>query len=74
MSYAYGDRVVWVTDLEPTAHPMTHDLCAEHATNISAPLGWEVRDQRLRRAGTLFEAQPFETEAFESASPRHQVA
>jgi hypothetical protein len=64
MSYAYGDRVVWVTDLEPDAHPMTHDLCDEHASTIAPPRGWELRDERLRRDGTLFAGQSF----------HHQVA
>jgi len=46
LSYAYADRVVWVTDLTPDGHPMTHDLCDEHAATIRVPRGWELRDER----------------------------
>lgn len=25
---------------------MVHDLCAEHADAVTAPLGWQIRDLR----------------------------
>lgn len=46
LSYSYADGVVWVEDLAPEAHPMVHDLCAEHADQLRVPRGWECRDIR----------------------------
>ena len=60
MSYAYADGIVWVDDLDPEPHPMTHDLCDDHASSITPPRGWELRDRRHRSVvGTL----PFERSA-----------
>jgi len=38
--------VVWVDDLENEAHPMVHDMCADHADHLRVPRGWECRDRR----------------------------
>ena len=46
LSYAYGARAVWVDDLAADSHPMTHDLCADHAEHTRVPRGWELRDRR----------------------------
>lgn len=46
MSYAYGAQSVWVDDLSAERHPMTHDLCDEHASTTRVPKGWELRDRR----------------------------
>jgi hypothetical protein len=46
LSYAYGDRAVWVEPLVADSHPMTHDLCAEHAATVRVPNGWTCRDLR----------------------------
>ena len=51
LSYAYGAQAVWIDDLDPTSHPMTHDLCSEHAENMRVPRGWELRDRRVPGAG-----------------------
>jgi hypothetical protein len=47
LSYAYGARAVWVDDLSSESHPMTHDLCQEHAEQTRVPRGWELRDRRI---------------------------
>lgn len=49
LSYAYSESVVWLEDLAPESHPMVHDLCDLHATNVRVPRGWTLRDGR--RAG-----------------------
>lgn len=46
LSYSYADGVVWLEDLIAEAHPMLHDLCEAHATSLSVPLGWDLRDER----------------------------
>jgi len=46
LSYAYAERVVWVEALSVEAHPMTHDLCVDHADNLRVPVGWDRRDRR----------------------------
>ena len=46
LSYAYGDRTVWIDALSAEAHPMTHDLCADHASALRVPNGWTCRDRR----------------------------
>jgi len=46
MSYSYADRIVYLTDLEPEAHPMVHDLCELHAGATRAPHGWVLQDER----------------------------
>ena len=49
MSYDYESQVVWIEDLHPEDHPMTHDLCAQHADRSTPPSGWELRDERAPR-------------------------
>lgn len=46
LSYSYADRIVWIEPLTEEAHPMVHDMCAQHADSVTAPLGWQVRDLR----------------------------
>ena len=56
LSYSYAESVVWVENLAEEAHPMVHDLCADHADHLRVPRGWECRDRRelgsLASAGT----------------------
>jgi hypothetical protein len=49
LSYAYADGLVVLDDLAPEAHPMVHDLCAQHSAGLRVPLGWELRDERTAR-------------------------
>lgn len=51
----YGDRLVVVGNLLSDRDPNLLDLCMRHADRLSAPVGWEVRDDRtLRWATTAF--------------------
>ncbi len=49
MSYDYDARIVWIEPLHAEPHPMTHDLCAQHADRSTPPSGWELRDERSPR-------------------------
>ena len=42
LTYVYGDRAAVLGPLATYAEPHTYDLCAEHATRLTAPRGWEV--------------------------------
>ncbi|HMM95738.1 DUF3499 domain-containing protein [Phycicoccus sp.] len=42
LTYAYSDRAAVLGPLATYAEPHTYDLCAEHATRLTAPRGWEV--------------------------------
>jgi hypothetical protein len=46
LSYAYGDGIVWIDPLSESDHPMTHDLCADHAETLRVPRGWQRQDRR----------------------------
>jgi hypothetical protein len=35
-----------VDDLEAEAHPMTHDMCADHSDRLRAPNQWTIVDRR----------------------------
>lgn len=43
-------------DLAPEAHPMVHDLCAQHSAGLRVPLGWELRDERTARVDATVDA------------------
>jgi len=45
-SYDYGSSTVWLGDLAGEDHPSTYDLCRAHATRLTPPQGWQLRDQR----------------------------
>ena len=45
MAYNYGDREMWVEDLDGT--PGTgYPLCRSHGERLSPPLGWTFADRR----------------------------
>ncbi|MGW8484239.1 DUF3499 family protein [Microbacterium sp. NPDC055903] len=49
VTYDYGDQMVALGPLGPSAQPSAHDLCATHADRLSAPAGWLiVRHEALR--------------------------
>ncbi len=54
LTYVYGDRAAVLGPLATYAEPHTYDLCAEHATRLTAPRGWEV----VRLATDYPEPQP----------------
>lgn len=46
LSYNYQQRTVWLEPRWDEAHPSTYDLCDEHSSRISVPVGWELADRR----------------------------
>ncbi|MGG5258011.1 DUF3499 domain-containing protein [Phycicoccus avicenniae] len=54
LTYAYSDRAAVLGPLATYAEPHTYDLCAEHATRLTAPRGWDV----LRLATEYPEPEP----------------
>lgn len=63
MSYAYADGIVWVDELDTESHPMTHDLCGEHASRITPPRGWDLRIRRRQHSSAEFEGRSFDSHA-----------
>jgi len=47
LTYDYRGRAVWLDRLSVEPHPMTHDLCDRHASNLSVPRGWGLQDRRV---------------------------
>jgi hypothetical protein len=48
VSLRYAEREVLIADLLPDPDPNLLDLCAEHVGRMTAPVGWTVRDARVR--------------------------
>jgi hypothetical protein len=42
LTYVYADSTVVLGPLATYAEPHCYDLCADHATRLTAPRGWEV--------------------------------
>ncbi len=42
LTYVYGDQTAVLGPLATYAEPHTYDLCAAHATGLTAPRGWEI--------------------------------
>lgn len=42
LTYVYSDRAAVLGPLATYAEPHTYDMCAEHATRLTAPRGWDV--------------------------------
>ncbi|MCV2394159.1 DUF3499 domain-containing protein [Actinotalea sp. M2MS4P-6] len=42
LTYVYADSTAVLGPLAQLAEPHSYDLCAEHATRLTAPRGWEV--------------------------------
>ncbi|MCC5953273.1 MAG: DUF3499 family protein [Acidimicrobiia bacterium] len=53
LAYDYSAGVVWLDDLTDEHHPHDYDLCGHHATSLSVPIGWSLRDQRRGTQGHL---------------------
>ncbi len=53
LTYQYGRAQVWLDALTPERDPHAYDLCQDHATRLSVPLGWHLDDRRLPRAERL---------------------
>lgn len=46
LSFNHEEATAWLDDLAPESHPSTYDLCKRHATHLSVPRGWDLRDRR----------------------------
>ena len=46
VSLNYADREVVVADLLPARDPNLLDLCDEHLSRMTPPVGWTVNDKR----------------------------
>ena len=42
LTYVYADSTAVLGPLAQSAEPHSYDLCAEHASRLTAPRGWEV--------------------------------
>lgn len=42
LTYVYADQTAVLGPLATLAEPHSYDLCAEHASRLTAPRGWEV--------------------------------
>jgi hypothetical protein len=47
LTYDYSSQAAWLDRLSPEAHPMTHDLCDQHAQRLSVPQGWRLEQRRM---------------------------
>ncbi|MGJ9421138.1 DUF3499 domain-containing protein [Aeromicrobium sp. CF3.5] len=54
LTYVYADQTAVLGPLATYAEPHTYDLCADHASRMSAPQGWNV----LRLAPDPADAEP----------------
>jgi len=46
LAFNHEEATAWLDDLAPESHPSTYDLCKRHATHLSVPRGWDLRDRR----------------------------
>jgi hypothetical protein len=53
LTYEYGRATAWLDVLAPERDPHAYDLCARHASRLTVPQGWQLRDRRapLERPG-----------------------
>lgn len=56
LTYVYADSTAVLGPLASQAEPHSYDLCAEHASRLTAPRGWEV----VRLASDFVPAPPSE--------------
>lgn len=42
LTYVYADSTVVLGPLATYAEPHTYDLCADHASRLTAPRGWDI--------------------------------
>jgi hypothetical protein len=47
---SYEAKVVVVGDLSPEPNPNLLDLCSEHVSRLTPPIGWRMRDERAALA------------------------
>ena len=54
LTYVYADSTAVLGPLATLAEPHSYDLCAEHASRLTAPRGWDV----VRLAPEFIESGP----------------
>jgi hypothetical protein len=42
LTYNYEDGTVWLDRLADDDHPMSYDLCDQHAAGLRVPRGWRL--------------------------------
>lgn len=47
VSLRYADREVVIADLIAERDPNLLDLCEEHVSRMTPPVGWTIRDDRV---------------------------
>ncbi len=74
LTYVYSDQSAVLGPLATYAEPHTYDLCADHASRLTAPRGWEV----VRLATDYSEPEPTPDDLLaladavrEAGRPRH---
>jgi hypothetical protein len=67
--FSPAQLTVWVGDLVDDPRSMGHDLCETHSGRLSVPAGWQLTDERTRRAPLVENAptSPMLARAFRSA-------
>jgi Protein of unknown function (DUF3499) len=53
LTYDYAARTAWVELLDGEVHPMSYDLCTDHADGMKVPQGWSLQDRRVRYPSAL---------------------
>jgi len=53
ISLGYADRQVVIGDLLADRDPNLLDLCHEHVSRMTPPVGWTVRDERANVPAVL---------------------
>jgi hypothetical protein len=53
LTYQYAHAQVWLDLLATERDPHAYDLCDRHASRLTAPQGWQVRDRRSPAQPTL---------------------
>lgn len=47
MTFDYGDRAVWLTELDQVSEDAVgYAMCTNHADRMTPPLGWTLTDRR----------------------------
>lgn len=54
MTYVYAESTAVVGPLATYSEPHSYDLCEEHASRLTVPIGWEV----LRSEGDFVDSGP----------------
>jgi hypothetical protein len=53
LTYEYRSAHVWLDPLSPERDPHAYDLCERHATRLTPPRGWAMRDRRQAEPARL---------------------